>query len=64
MKYPEHTFELYHDRRRPYYITADNDEEKQEWMKVMKVCCYRCYGKIIYLLKMLRVFKRGFKARY
>ncbi|KXJ29525.1 PH domain-containing protein [Exaiptasia diaphana] len=44
VKYPEHTFELYHDRRRPYYITADNDEEKKEWIKVIKDCCYRCNG--------------------
>lgn len=43
-KYPEHTFELGHDSRRPYYITAENEDEKKEWLEVMKICCRKFKG--------------------
>ncbi|XP_031562470.1 PH domain-containing protein DDB_G0267786-like [Actinia tenebrosa] len=43
-KYPEHTFELGHQSRRPFYITAENEEEKKKWLEVMKTCCRKFKG--------------------
>ena len=44
-KYPEHTFEVSHSRRRSYLITAENDEDKHAWIEAFKVCCRKAEGK-------------------
>ena len=44
-KLPEHTFEVGHDRRRSYLITAENEEDKQAWVETFKVCCRKAKGK-------------------
>jgi hypothetical protein len=43
-KYPEHTFEVYHSRRRSFYICAASEQEKQDWVRTFKECCWRAYG--------------------
>ncbi|XP_027056438.1 PH domain-containing protein DDB_G0267786-like [Pocillopora damicornis] len=43
-KYPEHTFEVSHSRRRSYLITAENDEDKHAWIEAFKVCCRKAEG--------------------
>jgi uncharacterized protein YjgD (DUF1641 family) len=43
-KYPDHCWEVHHYRRRCYFIHAENQEEKEEWGKVFKMCCRHCYG--------------------
>lgn len=48
-KLPEHTFEVGHDRRRSYLITAENEEDKQAWVETFKVCCRKAKGKIYYI---------------
>ena len=45
-KLPEHTFEVGHDRRRSYLITAENEEDKQAWVETFKVCCRKAKGKV------------------
>ncbi|EDO47211.1 predicted protein [Nematostella vectensis] len=42
--YPPHTFEVAHERRRPYYITAENEEEKKEWIQMFELCCMNSKG--------------------
>jgi len=44
-KYPEHTFEVGHSRRRAYLITAENEEDKNAWVETFKVCCRKASGK-------------------
>ncbi|KAL9988023.1 hypothetical protein ACROYT_G002420 [Oculina patagonica] len=43
-KYPEHTFEVHHSRRRSYLITAENEEDKNAWVETFKVCCRKASG--------------------
>ncbi|XP_073242754.1 PH domain-containing protein DDB_G0267786-like [Porites lutea] len=43
-KLPEHTFEVGHDRRRSYLITAENEEDKQAWVETFKICCRKAKG--------------------
>ncbi|XP_065830133.1 PH domain-containing protein DDB_G0267786-like [Oscarella lobularis] len=43
-KYPNFAFEIHHHRRRCYFIHAEKEEEKDEWVKVFKQCCRHCYG--------------------
>ncbi|KAJ7370918.1 hypothetical protein OS493_028992 [Desmophyllum pertusum] len=43
-KYPEHTFEVAHPRRRAYLITAENEEDKNAWVETLKVCCRKAEG--------------------
>ncbi|XP_065198474.1 PH domain-containing protein DDB_G0267786-like [Sycon ciliatum] len=38
---PDFCFELYHPRRRCFFIQAENNEEKQEWLKVFERCRYK-----------------------
>ena len=45
-KLPEHTFEVGHDRRRSYLITAENEEDKQAWVETFKICCRKAKGKV------------------
>lgn len=45
-KLPEHTFEVGHDRRRSYLITAENEEDKQAWVETFKTCCRKANGKV------------------
>jgi len=42
--YPELCFEVYHYRRRSYYIEAATKEEKDEWVEMFKTACRRAYG--------------------
>ena len=46
-KYPEHTFEVGHSRRRAYLITAENEEDKKAWVETFKVCCRKALGKSV-----------------
>ena len=43
-KYPDHTFEVAHSRRRAYFITAENEEDKKAWVETFKVCCRKASG--------------------
>lgn len=43
-KYPNFCWEVHHHRRRCYFVHAANQEEKDEWVKVFKMCCRHCYG--------------------
>ena len=43
-KYPDHTFEVSHSRRRAYLITAENEEDKNAWVEMFKVCCRKAKG--------------------
>ena len=38
-KFPNHTFGVVHDKARCYFIHAENDEEKLEWVKMLQLCC-------------------------
>ena len=49
-KYPEHTFEVGHSRRRAYLITAENEEDKNAWVEMFKVCCRKASGKSVFEL--------------
>ena len=46
-KYPEHTFEVGHSRRRAYLITAENEQDKNAWVETFKVCCRKASGKSV-----------------
>jgi hypothetical protein len=43
-EYPPFTLELHHDRRRCYFIQAENEKEFKEWVEQFKDCCRRAYG--------------------
>lgn len=43
-EYPPNTLEVYHNRRRPYYITADNPEDFKKWVEEFQQVCRRAYG--------------------
>lgn len=45
-QYPEFTFGVMHDRRRNYFITAENEESFQSWVDMFKLCCRRAEGLI------------------
>eukprot|EP01111_Echinosteliopsis_oligospora_P016493 TRINITY_DN687_c0_g1_i1.p1 TRINITY_DN687_c0_g1~~TRINITY_DN687_c0_g1_i1.p1 ORF type:complete len:601 (+),score=172.61 TRINITY_DN687_c0_g1_i1:144-1946(+) len=42
--YPPLTLELYHSRRRCYYITAANKEEFDDWVAQFRNCCWYARG--------------------
>jgi len=42
--YPPLTLELYHSRRRCYYITAANKEEFDDWVSQFRTCCWYAKG--------------------
>ena len=37
--FPDHSFGVVHDKARSYFIYADNDEEKLDWMQMFQLCC-------------------------
>jgi len=43
-EYPQFTIELHHERRRCYFIQAENEEEYKLWLEQLKTCCWRAYG--------------------
>ena len=43
-KFPPHTLALTHKRRRNYYITAADEDEKKEWVEMFKTCCRKIKG--------------------
>ena len=44
-KFPPHTLALSHERRRKYYITAADEDDKKEWVEMFKTCCRKARGK-------------------
>ena len=60
-KLPEHTFEVGHDRRRSYLITAENEEDKQTWVETFKTCCRKANGKV-YRISCLKCTWRLFQG--
>lgn len=43
-EYPPLTFELYHSRRRCYFITASTKEEFDDWVAQFRTCCWHARG--------------------
>jgi len=43
-KYPELVLEINHPRRRCYYLTAANLEEKKEWASMLRTACWYAWG--------------------
>ena len=43
-KFPAHTLALFHERRRNYFITAVDEDEKKEWAEMFRTCCRRTKG--------------------
>ena len=43
-KFPPHTFALTHERRRNYFITAADEDEKGEWVEMFRTCCRKTKG--------------------
>jgi len=43
-KYPEHCFEVAHERRRCYYIECADADEKKEWIQMFRTVCRNAYG--------------------
>ena len=37
--FPNHTFGVVHEKSRSYFIYADSDKEKVEWMQMFQLCC-------------------------
>jgi len=58
--YPEFTFGLLHDRRRHWYITADNQAEFDAWVDAFRQCCRNAEG----LLDQERVAKEAYYAAF
>ena len=44
-KFPAHTLALFHERRRDYFITAADEDEKKEWAEMFRTCCRKTKGK-------------------
>eukprot|EP00052_Salpingoeca_macrocollata_P016080 m.128884 g.128884 ORF g.128884 m.128884 type:complete len:564 (+) comp19914_c0_seq1:86-1777(+) len=42
--YPEFTFGVTHERRRGYFIQAENKAEMDEWVAMFKTCCRKAEG--------------------
>ncbi|XP_062505345.1 PH domain-containing protein DDB_G0267786-like [Corticium candelabrum] len=42
--YPDFSWEAHHERRRCYFMQAENDQEKEEWARVFDLCCRHCEG--------------------
>lgn len=59
-KYPEHTFEVGHSRRRAYLITAESEEDKKAWVETFKVCCRKASGKSVLNFEFLFFFQEMF----
>ena len=38
-KFPNYTFGVVHNKARSYFIHAENDEEKLEWVQMFQLCC-------------------------
>ncbi|CAB4029577.1 Hypothetical predicted protein, partial [Paramuricea clavata] len=38
-KFPKHIFGVVHEKLRSYFIHADSDEEKLEWVEMFRLCC-------------------------
>jgi hypothetical protein len=60
-KFPNHTFGVVHDKARSYFIHADSDEEKLEWVQMFQLCCVCIKGSSHQLIKydkllLLRLF--------
>jgi hypothetical protein len=43
-KFPPHTLAVSHERRRDYFITAADEDEKKEWVEMFKTCCRKTKG--------------------
>jgi len=43
-EYPPLTFEVHHYRRRCWFIQAENEEEKKQWVDMFETCCRRAWG--------------------
>lgn len=43
-EYPPLTFELYHSRRRCYFITASSKDEFDDWVAQFRTCCWYARG--------------------
>lgn len=43
-EYPPFTIEIYHSRRRPWYIQFQSEQEMKEWVPIFRECCWRAYG--------------------
>lgn len=43
-EYPEHTLELHHDRRRCYFVQAENHEQFKQWLEQFRSCAWRAHG--------------------
>eukprot|EP00179_Madagascaria_erythrocladioides_P022304 CAMPEP_0198338038 /NCGR_PEP_ID=MMETSP1450-20131203/32457_1 /TAXON_ID=753684 ORGANISM="Madagascaria erythrocladiodes, Strain CCMP3234" /NCGR_SAMPLE_ID=MMETSP1450 /ASSEMBLY_ACC=CAM_ASM_001115 /LENGTH=563 /DNA_ID=CAMNT_0044042893 /DNA_START=71 /DNA_END=1759 /DNA_ORIENTATION=+ len=40
--YPEGTVELYHPRRRCWYVKLDDEKTRDDWIKAFRTCCLNC----------------------
>ena len=54
-KFPAHTLALFHERRRDYFITAADEEEKKEWVEMFKTCCRKTKGRTSRCLVLVEV---------
>jgi len=43
-QYPPLTFEVHHYRRRCWFIQAENEEDKKQWVDAFETCCRRAWG--------------------
>ncbi len=43
-RFPPHTLALSHERRRNYFITAADEDEKKEWVEMFRTCCRKAKG--------------------
>jgi len=43
-EYPPLVFEVHHYRRRCWFIQAENDQEKKDWIEMFETCCRRAWG--------------------
>lgn len=43
-EYPPHTMEIYHWRRRSYYVQCENEEDFKQWTNTFQNCCRWAYG--------------------
>jgi hypothetical protein len=43
-EYPPHTMEIYHWKRRSYYIQCENEESFKQWTSAFQDCCRWAYG--------------------
>ncbi|XP_046845477.1 protein Niban 2-like [Xenia sp. Carnegie-2017] len=43
-KFPDHSFGVVHDKLRNFFIYAESEEEKSEWMDMFDLCCASVKG--------------------